>query len=197
MSKGIAFFDFDGTITTKDSLAEIIRFIHGDFRFVAGIALSIPMIAGFKLNLIDRQKSKESLLKHFFGGMSATTFQQHCEAFSKERIPQIIRREALEKLQWHRDQGHELVLVSASPENWLKSWCDIQQMQCFATQLEIENGMITGNIKGKNCHGEEKVQRIRKQYDLSQYENIYAYGDTSGDQPMLALATEPHYKPFR
>lgn len=197
MKKGIAFFDFDGTLTTKDSLAEIIKFIHGDLRFLAGVAASLPIIAGFKLGLTDRQKSKESLLTHFFGGMKEAEFQQKCHSFSKEIIPQIIRPGAREKLQWHRDQQHQLVLVSASAENWLKDWCMDQKMLCVATQLETKNGILTGKIVGKNCHGKEKVNRIQQHFNLDEYDAIYAYGDTSGDLPMLSLASHAIYKPFR
>jgi phosphatidylglycerophosphatase C len=196
VSKGIAFFDFDGTITTKDSLVEIIKYIHGDFKFITGIVRSLPVIAVYKFGLTDRQKSKETLLTHFFGGMSESEFQNKCHSFSKEIIPSIIRPGAQEKLKWHRDQEHELVLVSASPENWLKDWCNEQQMHCIATQLEIKSGFVTGKISGRNCHGEEKINRIQQQYKLNEYDTIYAYGDTSGDRPMLSLANHAIYKPF-
>jgi phosphoserine phosphatase len=57
--------------------------------------------------------------------------------------------------------------------------------------------VITGRIEGKNCHGEQKVIRIQEEYNLSDYQEIYAYGDSSGDKPMLGLATNSFYKPFR
>lgn len=197
MKKGIAFFDFDGTITNKDSLAEIIRFIHGDLRFFAGVSLTAPLILGFTLGLYDRQRSKEALLKHFFGGMDEQQLKEYCTSFAQKIIPSIIRPGAIEKLQWHKEQEHEIVLVSASAENWLQDWCHSQQMHCLATKLEISNGVITGKIIGKNCHGEEKVNRIRQRFDLALYETVFAYGDSEGDKPMLMLAQHPHYKPFR
>jgi phosphatidylglycerophosphatase C len=197
VNKGIAFFDFDGTITTKDSLAEIIRYIHGDFRFITGVLLFSPLLVGLKLGLYDRQRSKERLLKHFFGGIRESEFQQYCDSVTQNVIPRIIRGGATEKLQWHKEQGHEIVLVSASAENWLKGWCTTQQMHCLATKLESSNGYLTGKILGKNCHGVEKVNRIRQEFDLSQFDTIYAYGDTKGDRPMLSLAEHVYYKPFR
>jgi phosphoserine phosphatase len=60
-----------------------------------------------------------------------------------------------------------------------------------------KNDMITGKIVGKNCHGEEKVRRIMEQYVISDYSSIHAYGDTSGDRPMLALAHHSFFRPFR
>jgi HAD superfamily hydrolase (TIGR01490 family) len=197
VSKGIAFFDFDGTISHKDSLAEMIRFLHGESAFRKGVALSLPMILGFKLGLVDRQRSKEVLFTRFFGGFSWESFEERCLAFHKEIIPGIIREGVQERLQWHREQGHELVLVSASPENWLRHWCAEEGMTCMATQLEMREGKITGRIAGRNCQGMEKVHRIKAAYDLGQYTEIHAYGDTPGDRPMLALAHHAHYKPFR
>uniref|UniRef100_UPI0040472A11 HAD family hydrolase n=1 Tax=Algoriphagus sp. TaxID=1872435 RepID=UPI0040472A11 len=196
MKKGIAFFDFDGTITSKDTLLEFIKYIYGNFHFVVGIVRLLPMILGLKLGLKDRQKSKESLLKYFFENMSEFEFQEKCHSFSKEILPNIIRPEALKKLKWHRSQGHRLVLVSASPENWLKDWCIDQNMDCLSTQLEIKNGVLTGKISGKNCHGEEKVIRIRDKINLNEFNEIYAYGDSEGDLNMLSLANFPFYKKF-
>ena len=54
-----------------------------------------------------------------------------------------------------------------------------------------------GRCDGDNCHGQEKVRRIKEAYPLDQYREIYAYGDTGGDRPMLGLATHSFYKPFR
>jgi phosphoserine phosphatase len=59
------------------------------------------------------------------------------------------------------------------------------------------DGKITGNLMGNNCNGGEKVIRIKQLYDTQQYDEIYCFGDTGGDKPMLALATQSFYKPFR
>ncbi|HEY0608667.1 MAG TPA: haloacid dehalogenase-like hydrolase, partial [Chitinophaga sp.] len=76
-------------------------------------------------------------------------------------------------------------------------WCASMGITCIATQLEVKDERLTGNILGLNCNGEEKVCRIRAQYNLEQYENIYAYGDSNGDKAMLAIAGTAIYKPFR
>jgi HAD superfamily phosphoserine phosphatase-like hydrolase len=91
----------------------------------------------------------------------------------------------------------EIVIVSASPDNWLKAWCKQFGAALISTKLEVRDRKLTGKIDGKNCRGEEKVRRIRMQYDLSNYDEVYAYGDTKGDKPMLALATFAFYQPFR
>lgn len=197
MSRSIAFFDFDGTITTSDSLAEFIRFQHGNTGFITGLIRLLPAIIGYKAGLVDRQQAKEKLMSVFFAGIPEQTFRQLANSFVQEKIPGIIRPLAMAKLNWHKQQGHEIVIVSASPTYWLEPWCLANGFKCISTELEIVDGKISGKIKGKNCHGEEKVIRIREKYTLSDYTDIYAYGDTSGDKPMLALAAYSYYKPFR
>jgi phosphatidylglycerophosphatase C len=194
---GIAFFDFDGTITTKDSLAEFIRFRNGSTGFLTGLVPLIPFIIGFKAGLMDRQVAKEKLLSAFFGGIEEKEFISSSLQFAKDRIPGLLRPGAVERLNWHKEQGHEVVIVSASPTYWLEPWCRQQGFSCIATRLEVVSGKITGRISGLNCHGEEKVKLIQDRYQLKNYSEIFAYGDSSGDKPMLGLAMHPFYKPFR
>ena len=96
-----------------------------------------------------------------------------------------------------RKEGFELVIVSASAENWIRGFAKRLSLELIATILEVKNGLITGKLEGKNCSGEQKVIRIQERWDLTGYEEIYVYGDTPADKPMMALATRSFYKPFR
>ena len=80
---------------------------------------------------------------------------------------------------------------------WVKPWVEAQQMDLIATGTTFREGKLTGEYATSNCYGPEKVIRIQAKYDLSQYEKIYAYGDTSADKPMLELADEAYFKPFQ
>ena len=197
MNRAIAFFDFDGTITTKDSLLEFIRFVKGDTAFYTGFLLHSPILVLYKLQIVSNQFAKEMMLRYFFGKMDAEVFKNHCENFINEKLPSLLRPKALHEIKKLQDSGANVVVVSASPENWLKSWCTATGADCVATKLVIVNNKITGKIEGKNCHGEEKVNRIRSAYHLDDYSSVYAYGDTPGDRRMLSLATIRFYKPFR
>ena len=105
--------------------------------------------------------------------------------------------DALRRSNQLRTNGFEIAVISASAENWIRNWSDRYRLKLIATKLEVKNGLITGRIEGRNCYGEQKVVCIREQWNLTEYEDIYVYGDTSGDKPMLALATKSFYKPFR
>ena len=196
MANALALFDFDGTLTTKDSLGDFILIAFGKPKTVIGGILLSPTLAGYALGLIDNSKAKQQVLKYFFSGMSVEKMQNLGERYAKQRLPNILRATGLDKLTWHQQQGHKIVIVSASTEYWLKPWTDVMGFDLLATQLEVKDHKLTGCYEGENCHGEEKVRRIKTAYDLDQFDEIYAYGDTSGDKPMLNLAQNSFFKRF-
>jgi phosphatidylglycerophosphatase C len=197
VSGRIAFFDFDGTITHKDTLLEFIRFAKGDVGFYSGFLLYSPALVAFKLKLISNQAAKQLILKHFFGRTTLSKFSQLCDEFAMKVIPGLVRYKALHELQELEKKDFRIVVVSASAENWVKIWAEKMGYDYIATRLETISDSITGKIQGSNCFGEEKVSRINQQYDLAEYSEIYCYGDSAGDRPMLALGTKSFFKPFR
>ncbi len=196
----IAFFDFDGTVTTKDTLLEFIRFSKGTLPFYAGFVLNSPWLVAYRLKIISNQAAKERILTWFFRNTPLKEFQETCDRFATEVIPTLLRPKALSEIDTLKNKGFSIVIVSASPENWLRRWADTIRASLLATRLETRPGkeaQLTGKIIGHNCHGTEKVRRIGDAFDLSSYNEIYAYGDSSGDKPMLQLAHHSFYRPFR
>ena len=192
----IAFFDFDGTITTQDSLPDFIKFAIGKPKYYLGLCLLSPILLAYVLKLLPNHSAKEKMISYFFKGWPEKNFQTVADEYAALQIDKIVRPKALEKLRWHQEQGHKVVIVSASMKSWLKKWCDTQNVELISTQLEIKQGKLTGKFATKNCHGKEKVNRIKEQYSLQDYSYIYAYGDSSGDKDKLKLANEAFYKPF-
>jgi phosphatidylglycerophosphatase C len=197
LNSSIAFFDFDGTITSKDTLAEILKFTKGKFSYYSGLAILSPVIIAYKLKLMNNQRAKEILLAHYFKGADIKEFDSMCEDFSEKVLPYLFRKNALQEIRTHLQNDTKVVVVSSSPENWILPWCKKYNIECIATKLQVEDGRISGKIEGNNCYGNEKVKNILKKYNLSQYSKIYAYGDTRGDLPMLSLSTDSFYKPFK
>lgn len=198
MNQRIAFFDFDGTITTKDTLLEFIKFSKGTPLFYLGFLLTSPWLLAYKAKLISNQQAKEKVLQFFFRNWTLVRFQEICGRFCHTALPDLIRPKALHEIKKLQEAGFIVVIVSASPENWIQGWADQVQAALIATRLETKGELrLTGKILGANCHGEEKVKRIQQEYDLADYREIYAYGDTSGDKPMLRLGTASFFKPFR
>lgn len=197
MKKRLVLFDFDGTITTKDTFIEFLIFYKGMTRFLLGMAIMSPYLGLFVLKLIPNWKAKQCVLRYFLRGESVEMLKQRCEEFSIKVLPSLIRPGALETISRYKSDKSVVAVVSASAEDWVQPWCRTQGLLCIATQLEVENGKVTGNLCGPNCYGPEKVKRIEKQFTLKEFDEIVAYGDSSGDKEMFGIAHHHHYKPFR
>jgi HAD superfamily phosphoserine phosphatase-like hydrolase len=161
------------------------------------MVLLSPILLSFKLGFLPNWKAKEMVLTYFFKGEMLEDFKEKCEVFSEQVLPKLIRAKALNQLQKYQEEKIRIVIVTASAEEWVKPWCDAMKVEYISSYLETTNGKLTGKLHGRNCHGYEKVSRINSTIDLHQYDNIFAFGDSKGDMPMLNLSTKSHYKPFR
>ncbi len=193
----LVLLDFDGTITMRDTLAQFMIHYHGKWKYCIGIGCLLPILFLYVTRLIKNWKAKQYFLSWFLKGIDAKEFKQKCESFARFVVPSLVRPGVLDTIEWHQNNGATIAVVSASPQDWVKPWCDKYNLLCLATQLEVKDDKITGKILGKNCHGAEKVCRIREVFDLADFDEIIAYGDSSGDREMLALAHQKYYKPFR
>ena len=196
MKKGLALFDFDGTITTHDTLLEIIKYQKGKLLFCFGFLMLSPMMVLYKLKLIPNWRAKEILLTFFFGGDQSAEFQRKCDAFISERLPALLRKEALQKIASHLANHDRVIVISASSYNWIEGWCKSMNIELIATRLEEKQDRITGKLSSLNCYGKEKENRIKTYLELKEFSPIYAYGDSSGDKEMLALADHAFYRKF-
>jgi HAD superfamily hydrolase (TIGR01490 family) len=192
----IAFFDFDGTITKADSTARFIRYLVGDSKFFIGIFFLLPFMFLYILNLISNNSIKQILITYFFKGKNINEFKKNAEYFSLNMLEPLIRKKALKEIEWHKENGHDVVIVSASIDLWLRPWCIKNDVALISSMLEVNDNVITGKTRNKNCYGLEKVTRIKELYNLSEYSYIYSYGNSRGDYEMLKIANESHYKPF-
>lgn len=109
-------------------------------------------------------------------------------------LPAVVRGEALERIEWHQRQGDTVVVVSASLDAYLNSWCAAVGVDLICTELEECEGKLTGRYRAGDCSGPAKARRILARYDLSRYAVIYAYGDTNDDREMLELAHRKFYR---
>ncbi len=193
----LALFDFDGTITYRESISEFLRYALG-WDFYPRLLGQWPYLLGYFLGLVDNQSVKERVLTATLSGRTLKEVADLGQRFAKERLPALVRPKALDRITWHQSRGDEVAIVSASLEVYLRPWAKgVGIRRVIGVELEERDGIVTGKILGKNCYGAEKTRRIREVFDLSQYDEIYAYGDSRGDREMLALATHPFFRPFR
>lgn len=192
MKKGtLALFDFDGTLTTKDSFIEFAVHAAGRRALLLGIIRNLPWLVAWKLKILNGGEAKQRLFSTLFKGMPYADFRRHCSKFA-DRIKGFERVELIEKLQSHINRKDQIFIVSASISEWIKPWASdhaIMENNVIGTEIEIDDtGRLTGKFATPNCNGEEKVRRLKKTItNLSSFE-IFAYGDSSGDSQMLAIA---------
>ncbi len=194
----VAVFDFDGTVTRRDSTIAFCLSAVPVWRLAPAVALRLPQLAGCGLGLVTRSRLKEYLLGAFFRGVDERELRGRAASWAVRELPRLVRPTALARLRWHQLQGHRVVLASASLEIFLEPWARaVGVRDVLATRLEVRDGRLTGRLEGRNCYGLEKVKRLRALLgDLRGFE-LYAYGDSRGDRELLAVAQHPVYRPFR
>jgi len=195
----LALFDFDGTISSRDSFL-LFLWYAGKKDVIKTCFSHIPQIVLFKLRRYPNQQLKEIFLKQSFCGRTIAELEQLAESFCHNVIPHIIRDPFWQKLEWHKQRNDQIVVVTASTSFILEPWCRTHRIEIIGSRLETDrSNRVTGRLLGNNCMGTEKVKRIQERYNLSAYKEIFAYGDTKSDFPMLELADSDKrfYKPFR
>ena len=189
--KKIYLFDFDGTIYKGDSFIHFTFFSQSLFSFVGFWTKAlISIIKGESL-----AKIKESFFMNF-KGMKSRCFQKICNEFAEKKLVGKIKSSFMDYIDELEDSS-EIVIVTASIENYIKPWCIKNRFKLIGTQLEYERDLITGRFKTPNCKGDEKVIRIANIYDLSKFDQVIAFGDTKSDLPMLNLSDKSFYKHFK
>ena len=192
-------FDFDGTLTTRDTLLEFIRFACGTPRFLLGFLLYSPLLVLMKLRLYPNGKAKQKVLAHFFKGMTIGEFDALCQDFARTHR-HLLRPEVVRQLEQALSEGAEVLIVSASIDHWVRPFFEgdssqntgDRRLHVMGTQIEVVEGRLTGRFLTPNCYGQEKVRRILAIYPNRSAYHLTAYGDSRGDREMLAFADEAH-----
>lgn len=187
----VAVFDFDGTLTTKDTLLEFIKYACGKKSFYWGFLIYAPILVMMKLHLYPNGKAKQKVFAHFFKGKKYDWFTEKGKRFASI-IEQFERNDVIDKLVDHIHHGDTVYVVTASIEEWVRPWCERHQIDyVIATKVETDGkGIITGKFLTKNCYGQEKVNRLLEIEPHRSNYYLYAYGDSCGDREMQALADE-------
>jgi phosphatidylglycerophosphatase C len=194
----IAFFDFDGTITNKDSTNEFFKFILNPwyFYFIKYI-FTLPYLILYKIQIIDSSQLKKKRYKYFLSKFNFIEIENYGNLFYYSKLNSLVKQSALDEIKWHKDKKNDIYIVSASLDVILNKWCEINEVALITNKLEFKNNKFTGNFLSPDCNGYEKVLRIKDKIILKNYNIVYAYGDTIKDIPMLNLATKKYYRYFK
>jgi len=179
----IVIFDFDGTLTTNDTLIAFIRNACGNAAFVCGFLLHLPLLVLMKLRLYDNGKTKERVFSYFFRGWTEERFTQACGAFAASHR-HLLRQQTVNILRQAQQDGARVLIVTASIDRWVQPF--FPDVEVLGTQVEVNNGLLTGRFQTPNCYGAEKVRRVKE--CIKEASHITAYGDSRGDRELLAWA---------
>jgi phosphatidylglycerophosphatase C len=189
-------FDLDGTLTRADTLTDFLIWRRGPVRAVARALPLIPALLAYVLGMLDRGGMKQKALRRFIKGVPVETLDAESKRYAKNRLPKLLRPQALAALRKHVAAGDRVILVTASPEFVAQAWADAENLELVATRLCNAGGRMTGILDGRNCWGPEKVRRLEEILGAPVRLSV-AYGDSLGDKDMLAVAAVAHFRPFR
>jgi len=196
----IAAFDFDGTLTHGDTVLPFLVQACGRRRVARAIAQVAPGAGRARIGrpapggvtTHHRDLTKELLLRHLFAGDDPRRVTAEGEAFA-ETLPDRLRAQMVDQVAWHRGQGHELVIVSASLLAYLQPFADEHGFDhVIAVGLEVgDDGRLTGALTGPNVRGPEKAVRLGHWLGGAEVAELWAYGNSRGDAELLEMATRP------
>jgi phosphatidylglycerophosphatase C len=193
----VAAFDLDGTLTEGGSVFKWLRCVGGNRRaWSAAMARSVQLSWGVLRSGPAADRAKESLFRGVLAGRSDAEVSEQSRRFAEEHLATHARETYVARLKWHLDEGHRVVVVSASPELYVKVVAGLLGAHgAIGTRLAADPlGRLTGGYLGRNCRGEEKLRRlhewIERQEPSGEIE-IYAYGNSRGDRRMLEGAQHP------
>lgn len=201
----IAAFDFDGTLTQRDTFTPFLARGLGWPRFFWALLRCSPWLAGYALRLVPNNIAKGKLMQAALAGRSLAEMDDWTTRWLARDFPGQLREGAMARLAWHREAGHCCVMVSASPDIYLPrvaAQLGFDALICTGMEVagEGDTARLTGRMKTPNCYGEQKVLRLKtwvsERFGASALDGmtLYAYGDTPGDKPMLRMAGHAWYR---
>lgn len=194
-ASGVAAFDFDGTISQRDTLLGFLLHVGGPLRVAAALGAESPgLLRGVRGDDDERDAAKERVLGRVLRGRHIDELHDAGRSYA-QRLPKGFRDATLERVRWHRDSRHSLVMVSASMVYYLRPVADgLGFDHVIGVEMDADaTGHVTGELVGRNVRAAEKERRLRSwlaERDLTGAE-LWAYGDSSGDDHLLAMADHP------
>lgn len=195
--QGVVAFDFDGTITVRDSFIAFLKWRAGGLRYAAGMVKLAPSGLAY-LGHRNRGRIKAAATREFLAGATRAELEAEAKTFAEEAAPYLLRGDAIQAWKRWRTRRAKLVIVTASPDIIVAPFArGLGADALIATELAFDmNDRATGGFSTPNCRGPEKVKRLKAVFG-EDLQLKAAYGDTSGDREMLKIADHRGYRVFK
>jgi phosphatidylglycerophosphatase C len=194
MTRTIAAFDFDGTISKRDTLVPFLAKVAGPTRFTAACARLGLLGARRKVPIQDRDRLKEHMIQLLLGGRSEEDLRHAGELYARDLLTgDRLRPEVVARVHEHHRVGHTTVIVSASLVYYLEPIArELSMDGVIGVEPEVADGVLTGRLSRPNVRAEQKAVRLREwlgappdgELDVT----VHGYGNSSGDHALLAMS---------
>jgi phosphatidylglycerophosphatase C len=189
----VAAFDFDGTLTEGGSVFGFLSALRGRGAVMsASFFLAPHLVRAALAGGTAADHAKELLFERVLAGVAVDRAEEVASAFVRHHLDTHQRATVRARFDWHRERGDRLIIVSASPEIYVRVAGErIGADGVIATRLAVDDqGALTGRYEGANCRGDEKLRRLRHWIDESGEApaKLWVYGNSRGDLTMLRAA---------
>ena len=190
----VAAFDFDGTLTRGGSVVAFLLHVRGPVPVAAALFRQAPaLVRAAIVGGAAADTTKEALFMRLLAGVPVAQIDRMGASFAERHLGRQLRQDTRARLEWHRAQGHHVIVVSASPECYVRPAAELLGAEAaLATRLATGGDLLTGRYEGKNCRGAEKYARvmgwIRSQGLGPGQPVLWAYGNSRGDRRLLEAA---------
>jgi phosphatidylglycerophosphatase C len=191
----VAAFDVDGTLTTRDCVVPFLARFAAHPRVLVRALRRLPHLLAAIVHR-DRDRLKAVVSEVVLQGVELERLEAEAAEFAEVVVHTRLRPDTTARLRWHGEQGHRLLLVSASYAVYLRHVAEALGVDVvIATELEAAGGVCTGRLMGPNCRAAEKQRRLASWLAAEGFERdrvtVWAYGDSAGDRELLAAADHP------
>ena len=186
----VAAFDFDGTLTRRDTLRVFLRELRQPLVVAMAFARHIPAVLRAYQGDAARDTAKELVFSDILGGMFEDVAEAAAAATAQAVIRSMLKPDVVARLQWHQAAGHRVIVVSASFVHYVAPVVETLGVdEVIATRWAVNpsTSRLTGGFDGVNVRGAAKVDLL-SQHLGRRCRPEYAYGNSSGDVAMLAAA---------
>jgi HAD superfamily hydrolase (TIGR01490 family) len=197
----VAAFDLDGTLTRRDTLKPFLVRAFGGRRVAWAFLALAPWALRVAAGRAGVDDFKVRALRRLFAGEDAARLRAVGRVHARA-VQARLRPAALARIEWHRAQGHRLVLASAALDLYVEPLARAlvfdhvacTRLACVATPA---GERFDGTLAGEDCTGAGKVRQVEALLGPLSGLELHAYGDSAGDRELLAAARHAHWRPFR